>query len=521
MKEIKNELIAIREYMTSLNSVPNENKKQIFTYGMLFLSGLYFAFICVYSINQADLGFQLSAVARLKTGQVIYKDYDFIRPFFGVIFWDYLLKFIPLQFDYLILISRILVIVESFTICYVIQKLIFEKKDLQTTIFLVFCFLHTFPIMPWHTIDGIFFAVLALLFYKEKWYLSSLLFIAFASLTKQSFVIFGLGASAIILFDLFKKFVITKKDLYLFIPSFLFLIAVLFQYRIIENFNLFIEQVLQPASPSYVYEGCIAPYFSFEKNFHTILYILSLALIYFININRKVFEIALLAALPVFIIYPFFNAGQFKGTYVLYVILFILFLKYERQNKFIFLLLFLGWCSSISWGYNTPVFFILIILYKFIEKQDRFFMLLWGIILTVFSIYRGKYPYHSENLSSKHVFIKNVPAVSGLLVSEKENSYILEAQEIHKMHKDVIFLPASPLLDIINASFLNRASWEMDVEYPSWKSDLQKLKTNTIAVDNNLLHYYKEGFFVSSMTFEIMKQKKAIKKTKYFTIYGN
>jgi hypothetical protein len=504
-----------------MNLVPNYNKNQIFSYGILFLSGLYFAFISVYSINQVDLGFQLSAVERLKAGQIIYKDFDFIRPFFGVIFWDYLLKFIPLQFDYLILISRFFVIIESFIICYTIQKLIFERKDLQTTAFLVLCFLHTFPIMPWHTIDGIFFAVLALLFYKEKWYLSSLLFIVFASFTKQSFMIFGLGASVIILFDLFKKLVITKKDLYLFIPSFLFLIAVLFQYRIIENFSLFIDQVLQSASPSYLYEGCIAPYFSFEKNFHTILYILSLALIYFININRKVFEIALMAVLPVFIIYPFFNDGQFRGAYVLYVLLFILFLKYERQNKFIFLLLFLGWCSSISWGYNTPAFFILILLYRFIEKQNKFFILLWGVILTVFSIYRSKYPYASESLASKHVFIKNIPAVSGLLVSEKEYSYILEAQRIHKVHKNIIFLPASPLLDIINTSFLNRASWEMDIEYPSWKSELQKLKTNPIAVDNNLFHYYKKGFFVSSITLELMKQKKAIRKTKYFTIYSN
>ncbi|MBB6372691.1 hypothetical protein [Chryseobacterium shigense] len=504
-----------------MNLTTAYNKKQIFSYGILFLSGLYFVFISVYSINQADLGFQLSAVGRLKAGQVIYKDFDFIRPFFGVIFWDYLLKYIPLQFDYSILISRILVIIESFIICRVIQKLVFDREDLYTTVFLTLCFLHTFPVMPWHTIDGIFFSVLALLFYKKKWYLSALLFIVFASLTKQSFAIFGLGASLIIMIDLFKKPVITKKDLYVFIPSFLFLIAVLFQYRIIENFNLFAEQVLHSASPSYLYEGCIAPYLFFEKNFLTVLYILSLILIYFININRKVFEILLIIILPVFIIYPFFNSGQFKGAYVLYVFLFILFLKYERQNKFIFLLLFLGWCSSISWGYNTPAFFILILLYRFIEKQDRLFLPLWGIILTVFSIYRSKYPYSSESLTPKHLFIKNIPAVSGLLVSEKEYSYILEAQQINKLHKDVIFLPASPLLDIINVSYLNRASWEMDVEYPSWKSDLQKFKRNTIAVDNSLFPYYKEGFFISSITLELMKQKKVIRKTKYFTVYSN
>lgn len=495
------------------------SKNQIFSSIILFLSGLYFAFISVYSINQVDLGFQLSAVGRIKNGQVIYKDFDFIRPFFGVIFWDYLLKYIPLQSAYLILISRVLVIAESFIICHLIQRLIFEKKDIITTVFLVLCFLHTFPLMPWHTIDGILFSVLALYFYKEKHYLSSLLFIVFASLTKQSFIIFGLGASVIILIELFKMFLITKKDLCIFIPAFLFFAIVLFQYRIFENFNLFVEQVLKSASPFYLYEGCIAPYFTFEKKFHTILYILSLVLIYFIDINRKVFEIILVIIFPIFILYPFLNDGQFKGSYALYVILFILFLKYERQNKFIFLLLFLGWCSSISWGYNTPAFFILIFLYRFIENKEKFSIFLWGTVLMAFSFYRCRYPYASESLTSKHVFTENIPAVSGLLISEKEYSYILESQQIHKEHKDIVFLPASPLLDIINGSFPNRASWEMDIEYPNWKSDLQKLKTNTIAVDNSLLSYYKEGFFVSSITFELMKQKRIIKKTKYFTVY--
>jgi hypothetical protein len=490
-----------------MNSVPTL-KKHIFSYGILFLSILYLAFISVYSINQVDLGFQLSAVGRLKAGQVIYKDFDFIRPFFGIIFWDCILKFIPQQFDYLILLSRILVIAESFIICHVTQRLIFDRKDLQTTVFLVLCFLHTFPLMPWHTIDGIFFSVFALLFYKKKWYLSSLIFIVFAALTKQSFVIFGLGTSVIVLINLFKKFVITRRDLYLFIPSLIFLLAVLFQYHIFKNFGLFIEQVLQSPSTSYLYEGCIAPYLFFDKNFHTILYIVSLILIYFLNINRKVFEIILVAVLPLFIIYPFFNDGLFKGAYVLYILLFILFLKYERKNKFIFLMLFLGWSSSISWGYNTPLFFILIILYRFIEKQHRFVLPIWAITLTVFSLYRIKYPYSSDSLTSKHTFIKDVPAVSGLLVSEKEYAYIKEAQQINKEHRDVIFLPASPLLDIINASFPDRASWEIDIEYPSWKNDVQRLKTNTIAVDNHLFVNYKEGFFISSITIELMKHKK-------------
>ncbi|MDQ0783400.1 hypothetical protein [Chryseobacterium sp. W4I1] len=83
------------------------------------------------------------------------------------------------------------------------------------------------------------------------------------------------------------------------------------------------------------------------------------------------------------------------------------------------------------------------------------------------------------------------------------------------------FLPASPLLDIINASFPDRASWEIDIEYPSWRNDFKRLKNNTIAVDNNLFVNYKEGFFISSITLELMKHKKIIEKTENFTVYSN
>ena len=141
----------------------------------LFLSFLYLVFISVYSVNQFDLGYQLSMIIRIKSGQVIYKDFDYIRPFFSIIFWDSILKLIPISSDFLILISRVFTIVESFIICHIIQRLFFENSGIQTNIFLLICFLHTFPIMPWHTIDGIFFSVLSLFFYKKKWHLSALI----------------------------------------------------------------------------------------------------------------------------------------------------------------------------------------------------------------------------------------------------------------------------------------------------------------------------------------------------------
>ncbi|MFC7348100.1 hypothetical protein ACFQO9_15385 [Chryseobacterium zhengzhouense] len=459
-------------------------------------------------------------VDRIKLGQKIYKDFDYIRPFFSIIFWDFLLKPISANSEFSILLSRILVIVESFIICYVIQKLIFEKTHLQLTIFLLICFLHSFPIMTWHTIDGIFFSILSLFFYKKKWNFSALIFIVLASLVKQSFFIFGFVMTIIILQDLYKNRKIDKRDFYIFISTAILLIFSLFQYGIIENFEYFFKQVFNSSASSNFYESSIAVYF-FNNKIATAAFILFLISIYFIKINRKIIEVLLTILFPIIIIFPFFNQGVFLGIHSLFLILIILFLKYEPENKFAFFLLFLAWSSSISWGYNTPIFFILILIYKFIEKKTRFFLFLWGIILVTFFIYRIRYTYLSDSLlTTKHIITKNITSISGLLISENEYFYILEAQQINKNYKDVIFLPGSPILDIINLNFPNRASWEMDIEYPNWKRDLNKLKTNIIAVDNKQ-NYYKEGFYISSFALELIKRKKIIKKTKYFTIYGN
>uniref|UniRef100_UPI00321B4C72 hypothetical protein n=1 Tax=Chryseobacterium sp. TaxID=1871047 RepID=UPI00321B4C72 len=111
-------------------------------------------------------------------------------------------------------------------------------------------------------------------------------------------------------------------------------------------------------------------------------------------------------------------------------------------------------------------------------------------------------------------------AVSGLWIPEKEYEYIVEARSLEKEYPNIIFLPGSPLLDIINGTYLDRASWEMDVEYPTWKTDLPKLKRNTFAVDGQKFTLLKDGFYKSTFTVEVMEKKKIIKKTKHFIVYG-
>lgn len=503
-----------------VNLLLKEKKINYINYGMTVLSISYIIFICMYTINQWDLGFLPSMIGRLKEGQIIYKDFDYIRPFFNLACWDYLLKFIPSSSEYFILFCRFIVMIQGLIICFIIQKLIFDNIHLSITLFFLICFLHTFPIMPWHTIDGIFFAVISLYFYKKNWFFSAILFLGFSALSKQSFFIFSLGTFFIILKDFCKAPLFHKKDIIICTLFLLILCIFIYQYQIFDNFQLFYQQVFNSSSSSGFYENSIAPYL-FKSHLNSILFIGLLLLIYFIKIKRDIIEKIILFGFLFLILYPFFNHGEYIGIYSFFLLLIVLFLKYDFENKFVFLLLFLNWSASISWGYNLPIFLIFILTYKFIEQKGKL-LFLWIISLSSFLVYRLKYTYKSENLLSSHyIFTKKIPSVSGLLISDRDHEYLLEAKKIYEDYKNVIFLPSSPLLDVINESYQDRASWEMDVEYPNWKNDISKLNSNIFAVDDEQFKIFKDGFYKSSLTIEITKRKKIIKKTKHFTIYGN
>lgn len=503
-----------------MNRTLKEHYTKPIQYVLGFLSVIYLCFVCVYSVDQFDLGFIPSMVGRLQQGQDMYKDFDYIRPFFTLIFWDSLLKWIPSTSAYFILICRVLFVIQCFVTTLIFQKLLFDKIRYELSFLFVICFINVFPIMPWHTVDGIFFGAISLYFYKRKWLLTTLVFLGMTALTKQSFFIFSFGVSLFVFWDIFKKRTITGKDITLSGILLLVLIFVVFQYHIIENFASFWNLVFNTSIASSFYDSSIAPYL-FKSKWHSTILICSLLIIYFVKIKKEVFEYIILMLFPFLIIYPLFNNGGYFGINTLFLLLAVLFLKYTPNERNTFFLLFLGWTSTISWGANTPTFFVFILMIKFLEDKTRFFWGLWLISLSSFLLIRLKYPYFSDGIFSvRHLFVKDIPAVSGLLMSEKEYEYIAEAEVLEKEYPDIIFLPGSPLLDVINGKYLDRASWEMDVEYPTWKTDLPKIDTHIFAVDEKRFILFKDGFYKSSFTVEVMNKKKMIKKTKHFIIYG-
>lgn len=503
-----------------MNITFKEHYRKPLQYVLGILSVIYLCFICVYSLDQFDQGFIPSMIGRLQQGQEMYKDFDYIRPFFTLIFWDCLLKWIPSTSAYFILICRFLFVIECFAITLIFQKLLFHKIRYEISFLFVVCFIQTFPVMPWHTVDGIFFGAVSLYFYKRKWLLSTLVFLGITALTKQSFFVFSFGLSLLVFKDLFINRTFSKKDTVVSGISLLLLVFAIFQYHIIGNFVSFWNLVFNSSIASSFYDSSIAPYL-FKSTWQSALLIGCLAVIYFLNIKKEVFEYIILILFPALILYPLLNNGTYTGINTVFLFLVILFLKYSPHEKEVFFLLFLGWASTISWGANMPAFFVFILMIKFLEDKSRFFWCLWLISLVSFFLIRLKYPYFSESiLSSRYVFTKDIPAVSGLWMSEKEYEYIREAESLEKEYPDIIFLPGSPLLDVINGKYLDRASWEMDVEYPTWKTDLQKLNANVFAVDEQRFTLLKDGFYKSTFTVEVMKKKKIIKKTKHFIVYG-
>uniref|UniRef100_A0AAU6WRN5 Glycosyltransferase RgtA/B/C/D-like domain-containing protein n=2 Tax=Chryseobacterium TaxID=59732 RepID=A0AAU6WRN5_9FLAO len=97
--------------------------------------------------------------------------------------------------------------------------------------------------MPWHTIDGIFFATFSIFFTHRKYYFSAIILAFFAALTKQSFYIYFIFSGLLNLILILKY----KRNIRLFdiiISSILLLIsfAIILQEEVIYSFQYFLKQ---------------------------------------------------------------------------------------------------------------------------------------------------------------------------------------------------------------------------------------------------------------------------------------
>lgn len=493
-------------------------KNNILSYINISLIVLCSIFFCIYSIDTIDSGFILSFIGRLDAGQILYKDFDIVRPPGSIILWDILLSFIPKNWEYLVIFTRILLLLEILFISYLLYHSFLQKTNKLMIGILFISILHTFPLMPWHTIDGILFGSLAIYSFRKKWFLLGVLFAIISASTKQSYYIFALVFSLISFYFFIKKPLISRMEsIYLTILSF-FLVFIIWKYRLHETYIEQIQQITSSSNLQQFINAGIKSYF-FKRIRYNILFLFFLGIIFY---EKKLhikyyFYISTLLTLLVFYA-EIFNHTFFISSNVLLIFLSVLYIKFNK-NLPLFFLFALAWCSSLSWGYNKPMFLIIPIYIAMFGNIHTYIHTTISllILLPVILYQRVLNPYMQQNVFQKdYIFVLDIPVISGIFMEKDTYDYFKETIYLNKKYNNPIFLPANPLGDVITNYYPLRASWEMDVEMVS----KNKIPNNHYyIVDKNPIVEFREGFFKSSLTKEIVSSKTKIDSTKFMYIY--
>lgn len=152
--------------------------------------------------NPTDDGFILAYSRRLLEGQIPHRDFIAIRPVGSALLH---LPFLLFCGEHLLLISRLFVWLQLAAIAlawtHITGKLLGAKTDAPATIAIALITFalsaHTFPIMAWHTVDGLFLASSGLLLClqaKSRWRVIGFALLGMSALCKQNFAVLAPAA---------------------------------------------------------------------------------------------------------------------------------------------------------------------------------------------------------------------------------------------------------------------------------------------------------------------------------------
>lgn len=371
----------------------------IFFIAAFFLSHLGF------SID--DGGYMYGLGWRVLTGETIYTDFLYARTPFSPFFNAFIQHITPDNYEYLYI--RIFFFFMVFIYSYLSILLLFEftkikinKSLFSIIISVAFLFnIHTNNYM-WHTVDGLFFFTIGvyLLFSKKhinKHSLFGFTFLMIAFMSKQSFLLPYLLTVGLYLYSNNRNFL---NNIIGVLFSFVFFTCFVYIFNI-----PFIEMIKQISYASSFKDLLTAGFYEYLlKGFVFFFFLLIIAPLLFIkkapdvfNNNEYINHFIALLAITSLIIKPFLvlcanfiDAKFFPSMLhmnlqfdVLLILIYIFFsIKENIKNNTKFneqiiwlVLLSIAWGGSISWGYQTPIFYsgIFIFMLFVIVKRDSLF----------------------------------------------------------------------------------------------------------------------------------------------------
>jgi hypothetical protein len=348
----------------------------------LFFSVLVFycAYYAPYGINETDGGFLTGLAWQVLQGKVLYQDIIYVRPPLPV--WLRSIELWLLPGDWAVLVERWIFYTKVAAYSWMAAAVLTQKSlmwILATIGFVVSA--HCYPAAAWHTVDGIFFAVMAV-FLSEKgysWWAGMALFAAL--ICKQSF--WPLGVLMPLYWYLLRPaaslplkgkgepapYAASGRTALVLSGGGVAFAAVLFFFYLRHNELLanYFSMTQGAASSGQAIQHGILDYFRITPELSVpSLMLLGIIACFFVRKKDSAWLrwawvawlAAVAASFAAVVWWKQSHVGAFAQSRMLFWVATVLGLyQVWKGDRRLIMLLAISWCAAVSWGYNLPILF--------------------------------------------------------------------------------------------------------------------------------------------------------------------
>ncbi len=521
MSEAKSGKEFLKGWTTSENFI--NWKELVFRIGFFLIPVLYFFLYAPFGLNDTDDGVVLGLAWRVFNGDIPYRDFVWVRPPLTPMLHAVTLLLIPENFQYIFERFLFYTFIASYSLFGVlILDQFFELGKRIANVYLLASIsfvvsAHNFPPMPWYTTDGLFFSTLGFfLISRKKIFLGSLACFL-GTMAKQSFYPVLLLALIFVFFLFGKRFLVRSISYFIIFYGCFFMF--LFQQEILDRF---LSTTTGVTSLQDLLMVGFWRYFWFDPitlTFFVTLALIGLLLIFWEHgkaVRKKLLVVGYLFSGVVLIsniyfalkhesfLYPFTSMNYLQILSLL-SIFFIFYLFYRKESAALSLLVMfsLSWCTSISWGYQTPALFstplvvgALIMLQRFSGAARRSLTRLSIFILVSFFamfLVLQQFPYRESPRRDLDFHAGDVfPKLSFIWTDRATYDQLLEFKGlVEKYPSRFHVLPALPAAAFLTGtrSPVPAADWTSDLEIglqvPLFARILSFSSTHVFLMDRN------------------------------------
>ncbi len=343
---------------------------------------LFFSLFGNFGLDTTDRGFIPGLAYRIISGQVIYKDFFYVRPPVSPYLHSLEMLLFPANLE-LVAYRFVYYLFIWLTVYWTIKSLMrffdFEEMGISPWLLASIGFLFSVGnnmVGPWHTVDGLFFSALGFYWLSRKaeiWNISLGLFcLGLAALCKQPFAVVAIAGFGFSLFHYgFKKAGIAA-GIALGVAIAFFAIIELILTPDFSFYTLMMDQILGSTKLSDLKWAGILLYvrptaLAFGLGFGLWLLLKKVLKSKFLGMTMAIYFFAGMAAIVLGMAFMSYQADHFikphLGFYhalngaAMLACLIMLFGKHKNGAAFLLLMLSASWAGGISWGFPYPVYY--------------------------------------------------------------------------------------------------------------------------------------------------------------------